>query len=291
MKVIRFYDQKNTVRYGVRLAGNVAQLITGDLFGKFRVTRQKSSIKKLLAPITPPNILAIGLNYRAHAYESGAPYPERPLLFIKATTTLTNPGDPILLPSIAPNEVDYEVELCVVIGKVARNVPRQRAKNYILGYTIGNDVSARDEQLRLDKQWARGKSHDTFCPLGPCLLIPDKEDKNFDPDHCGLRSRLNGKVMQESNTSDMIFNVAELVSFLSQNMTLLPGTVIMTGTPAGVGFSRKPPVFLRAGDIMECEIDGIGVLRNPVERVVTLPIRAPNKTGRMVGTRGPARPT
>ena len=261
MKIIRFLDWKNVIRYGELSDDQTASLIAGDIFGKYHVTRQRARIKKLLAPVQPPNILCIGLNYRKHAEETGAAIPERPVLFIKATTALTHPGDPIVLPAIAPTEVDYEVELCVVIGKPARNVSEKDAKKTILGYTVGNDVSARDEQIRLDKQWARGKSHDTFCPLGPCLLVGDKE---FDPDNANLRSRLNGKVMQDSNTNDLIFNVSHLISFLSRNMTLLPGTAIMTGTPSGVGVARKPPVFLRAGDTMECEVDGIGTLRNPV---------------------------
>ncbi len=264
MKIIRFLDPKKQIRLGVLDGGGDqcnALLIAGDLFGKYRLTRQTARIKKLLAPIVPPNILCIGLNYRKHAEETGAAIPERPVLFIKATTALTNPGDPIILPAIAPSEVDYEVELCVVIGKTARNVAEKDAKKYILGYTVANDVSARDEQIRLDKQWARGKSHDTFCPLGPCLLVGEKI---FDPDSANLRSRLNGKTMQDSNTNDLIFSVSHLVSFLSCNMTLLPGTAILTGTPSGVGVARKPPVFLRAGDSMECEVEGIGVLRNPI---------------------------
>ena len=263
MKIIRFLDAKGQLRLGTPVGNNTARLLSGDLFDKFRVSRRTARIARLLAPVTPPNILAIGLNYRAHADETGAPYPARPVLFLKATTALNHPGTPIILPKVAPREVDYEAELCIVIGETARDVSRRNAPKHILGYTVGNDVSARDEQLRLDRQWARGKSHDTFCPLGPCLLRPDRDDP-FEPDATGIRSRLNGKVMQDSNTRDLIFGVAELVSFLSRSLTLLPGTVIMTGTPSGVGFSRKPPVFLRAGDVIECEVDGIGTLRNAV---------------------------
>jgi len=159
---------------------------------------------------------------------------------------------------MAPDEVDYECELAIVMGKAAHNVVEDEALDYVLGYTCSNDVSARDCQLRLDMQWARGKSFDTFAPLGPCIQT------EMDPDHARVCTRLNGQVMQDSNTSDLIFSCRKLVSYLSHCMTLLPGTVIMTGTPAGVGFTRKPPVFLRPGDVVEIEIEGIGVLRNRV---------------------------
>jgi 2-keto-4-pentenoate hydratase/2-oxohepta-3-ene-1,7-dioic acid hydratase in catechol pathway len=161
---------------------------------------------------------------------------------------------------MAPGEVDYEAELVIIIGKRAHNVAEECALDYVLGYTCGNDVSARDCQLRLDAQWARGKSFDTFAPLGPCI------ETDLDPDSCGIRSRLNGQVMQDANTDDMIFNTSQLVSYLSRCMTLLPGTAIMTGTPSGVGFARQPAVYLRAGDLIEIEVDGIGTLANPVRR-------------------------
>ncbi len=215
---------------------------------------------KLLAPVCPPNIFALGLNYRQHAEESQMALPERPLIFLKATTSVIGPGEPIILPHMAPHEVDYEAELCIVIGKKARNVSEEEALNYVWGYTCGNDVSARDCQRRLDYgQWARAKSFDTFCPLGPWI------ETELNPDNVRIQSRLNGHIMQDARTSDLIFNCRQIISYLSHNFTLLPGTVIMTGTPEGVGFVRQPPVFLRSGDIVEIEIEGIGVLRNPVQ--------------------------
>ena len=213
---------------------------------------------ELLAPVRPPNVIAIGLNYRAHADEGGMTYPTAPVVFIKATSAVCGPCDNIVLPAMAPNEVDYECEICIVIGRQAKNVSEKDALGHVLGYTCGNDVSARDCQIRLDRQWARGKSFDTFAPLGPWI------ETEMNPDRARIRTLLNGTVMQDSHTSDMIFGCAKLVSYLSHCMTLLPGTVIMTGTPAGVGFTRKPPVFLRPGDVVEVAIDGIGTLRNQV---------------------------
>jgi 2-keto-4-pentenoate hydratase/2-oxohepta-3-ene-1,7-dioic acid hydratase in catechol pathway len=259
VKIARFLKDGG-IRYGLLKDPHTLQLIEGDVFASWQATSQTVGLEqvKLLAPVTPPNILAIGLNYREHARESNAAIPDHPILFIKANTALNNPYDNIVLPKVAPGEVDYECEIVIVIGKKARHVSEADALNYVLGYTCGNDVSARDCQTRLDKQWARGKSFDTFAPLGPWI------ETEMDPNNAGIRTRLNGKVMQDWNTNDMIFNCRELISHLSQAMTLLPGTVIMTGTPSGVGFARKPPVFLRPGDVVEIEIDGIGVLRNPV---------------------------
>jgi 2-keto-4-pentenoate hydratase/2-oxohepta-3-ene-1,7-dioic acid hydratase in catechol pathway len=256
MKIARF-EHHHEIRQGVVEGDEV------DLLAPSGTTRTGEIVNladiKLLAPVCPPNVIALGLNYQQHAAESAMELPERPLVFLKATTSVTDPNEPIILPHLAPTEVDYEAELCLVIGKTARNVSEDEALDYVMGYTCGNDVSARDCQIRLDGQWARGKSFDTFCPLGPWI------ETELDPDNCGIRSRLNGHVMQDSNTSDLIFNCRHLVSYLSHNMTLLPGTVIMTGTPEGVGFVRQPPVYMRAGDVIEIEIDGIGVLRNEVK--------------------------
>jgi len=184
-------------------------------------------------------------------------------VFFKAVSALQNPDAPIELPTrLASNEVDYEVELAVVIGKACKNVTREKALDYVLGYTVANDVSARDWQIRLGGgQWSRGKTFDTFCPLGPCIVTLDEFD---DPNALPLRTRLNGETVQNSNTSDLIFDVASVVAFLSGSTTLLPGTVILTGTPEGVGMAASPPRWLRPGDVVECEIDGIGTLRNPV---------------------------
>jgi len=213
---------------------------------------------RLLPPVTPPQILCIGLNYRAHAAESGSPVPDAPVLFVKTINTIIGPEDAIVLPAMAPDEVDYEAELVIVIGKRARHVAPEEVDRVVLGYTCGNDVSARDCQLRLDKQWARGKCFDTFAPIGPWIAV------DVDPSDLEIRLRLNGREMQCSTTADMIFDCRRLVSYLSDCMTLLPGSVIFTGTPQGVGFARKPPVFLRPGDVVEVEIERIGVLRNPV---------------------------
>jgi 2-keto-4-pentenoate hydratase/2-oxohepta-3-ene-1,7-dioic acid hydratase in catechol pathway len=207
-------------------------------------------------------IIGIGLNYGGHAKESGQSTPKAPIIFLKASTAVADPGQPIILPRMAPDEVDYEAELVIVIGKEAHNVSEDDALKYVLGFTCGNDVSARDCQLRFDVQWARGKSFDTFAPLGPWI------ETEIDSSKCSIQSRLNGKIMQSSNTSDLIFNPSQLVSYISKCMTLKPGTVIMTGTPAGVGFARKPPVFLRKGDVVEVEVGSIGTLVNPVQNEV-----------------------
>jgi len=207
--------------------------------------------------------MAIGLNYHDHMIEMGSSAPEHPMLFMKNPACVTRPDSPILLPrTLRSEKVDFEVELAVVIGKPARNVSEEHALEYVLGYTCANDISARDWQ----KQWGggqfcRGKSFDTFCPLGPVLVGTDEIK---DPSTLTLTTRLNGTVMQHGHTSDMLFSVARLISFLSGDTTLLPGTVIITGTPAGVGSGRTPPVYLQPGDLLETEIPGIGTLRNRV---------------------------
>lgn len=263
-RIARFRTAESLVAHGILEDGDTIRVIAGDLFGSWELTKQAYGLDEVqfLAPVAPPNILAIGLNYRLHALESGHELPDHPALFIKATTSLCHPGDAIVLPAVAPDEVDYECELAVIIGRKARNVSPDDALDHVLGYTCANDVSARDCQRRLDVQWARAKSFDTFCPLGPWI------ETDLDPDHAGIRTRLNGQVMQDGNTDDLIFSVSELISHLSHSLTLLPGTVILTGTPSGVGFARSPQVFLRPGDVVEIEIDGIGVLRNPVVSAV-----------------------
>ncbi len=262
MKIVRFSDGDKE-NYG-KLQDGVINRIEGNIFDDYKVTDQKLKMKEvdLLNPVNPPNIFAIGLNYKKHAIEGGhKEFPERPIIFIKATTSVVGPGDDIILPHMAPDEVDYEAELAIVIGKKAKNLNREEAHDYVLGYTCANDVSARDCQQRLDKQWARAKSFDSFCPLGPWI-----ETDVDDPDNCNISSRLNGEVMQNSNTSDLIFDTAKLISYCSQNFTLLPGTVILTGTPEGVGCARDPQVFLNQGDEIEIALEGIGVLKNSVLR-------------------------
>ncbi len=235
-------------------------LIEGSVFGEFKVTDTvvPTDKAKLLAPVDPPQIIAIGLNYRRHAVESGFAVPDLPLLFVKTSNTIVGPGEAVMLPRMAPNEVDYEAELVIVIGKKAKHVAESDVGDFILGFTCGNDVSARDCQLKIDKQWARGKCFDTFAPLGPWI------ETEMDADNADIGLKIDGEVMQASSTSDMVFSCARLVSFVSQCMTLQPGSVIMTGTPGGVGLGRDPQVYLKAGETMSVEIAGIGTLTNPV---------------------------
>ena len=251
--IVRFIDEHMNVCEG-RVVGPDLVSVSADAAGERMV-----AVRHYLPPVEPPNVFAIGRNYRAHVEETGARLPDAPLIFQKATTSLTGHDTPIVLPAAAPDEVDFEAELAIIIGREARNVAPQDALDYVRGYTCANDVSARDCQ-RNDKQWVRAKSFDTFCPLGPWLVPADE----LDPDNCPIRSRLNGRVMQESNTCQMIHPCRKLISYLSHQFTLLPGTVILTGTPDGVGFARRPPIFLRPGDRIEIEIDGIGTLANDV---------------------------
>ncbi len=263
MKIIRYRDSKCLIRYASQLADGTAREIAGDIFGKLEVTDQAADVQKLLMPVVPTAILCIGLNYRRHAAEGNAPIPKWPVLFMKLPSAAQNPGDPIDLPrQLKSEEVDYECELAVVIGRECKNVLREEALSYVLGYTCANDVSARDWQKQYGgSQWCRGKTFDTFCPLGPALVTPQDIP---DPNALQIKTILNGEVMQDWNTNDMIFDVASLIEFLSGSTRLLPGTVILTGTPHGVGMARKPPVFLKDGDEITIEIERIGALTNPV---------------------------
>jgi 2-keto-4-pentenoate hydratase/2-oxohepta-3-ene-1,7-dioic acid hydratase in catechol pathway len=218
----------------------------------------------LLAPVPDPRkIVCLGLNYRDHAAESGMEPPSEPVLFSKYPTALIGHHGEIVLPEVS-TEVDYEAELVIVIGTGGRQIPRDQAMRHVAGYTIGHDVSARDWQLnKPGKQWMAGKTFDTFAPVGPALVTTDEIP---DPHSLGIRLRLNGKTMQDSNTSQFIFKVDEVVSYLSQIFTLEPGDLIFTGTPPGVGMARKPPVWLQPGDVVEVEIDHLGILRNSVVR-------------------------
>ncbi len=264
MKIIRYSDPSGTIRYAAETSPGKHQVIKGDPFGARDVTSEEAKIAQLLAPIVPTQILAIGLNYRHHAAESGMKEPAYPVLFFKGINTLQHPNAPIVLPrKLASHEVDYECELAVVIGRACKNVSRENALNYVLGYTCANDVSARDWQIKLGGgQWCRGKTFDTFSPLGPCLVTTDEIP---DPSKLKIRTILNGKTMQDWNTGDMIFDVPTIIEFLSASTTLVPGTVILTGTPHGVGMAVKPsPVWLKAGDFVTIEIDAIGALTNPV---------------------------
>jgi 5-carboxymethyl-2-hydroxymuconate isomerase len=208
----------------------------------------------------PGKIVAIGLNYMDHVRESGATPPDKPLVFTKFTTSLIGDGEEIRIPRAITERVDWEVELAVVIDRTASHVSVQDALAYVRGYTVANDVSARDVQFA-DGQWVRAKSLDTFCPLGSELVSVD------DPQDLKLVTRVNGEVMQDSNTSEMIFGVGELISFCSQSFTLEPGDIILTGTPWGCGEFMEPKRSLKDGDVVECEIEGVGLLRNPVVEV------------------------
>lgn len=263
MKIIRYQDRNGQIRYGSLQSDGSAVEIDGDVYDHPRPSTRPADVAKLLAPIVPSSILCIGLNYRRHAAEGNAQVPTYPVLFVKGNNTLQNPDDPILIPTrLASHEVDYECELAVVIGKACKNVKRENALEYVLGYTCANDVSARDWQLtKGGGQWCRGKFFDTFAPLGPCLATPASIPN---PNALAIKTTLNGAVMQDWNTNDMIFDVPALIEFLSGSTTLLPGTVILTGTPHGVGMARKPPVWLKPGDVVTIEIEGIGALTNPV---------------------------
>ena len=263
MKIIRYEDIQGAIGYAAQQADGMAFKLTGDIYHSPKLTNEKADVTKLLAPIQPSSIICIGLNYRKHAEETGAKFPEYPVVFFKGINTLLNPGEPILLQThLKSDEVDYECELAVVIGRGCKNVSRQNALGYVLGYTCCNDVSARDWQIkRGGGQWSRGKTFDTFSPLGPVLVTPDEIPN---PNHLKIRTVLNGQVMQDWNTNDMIFDVPALIEFLSGSTTLLPGTVILTGTPHGVGMAQKPPRWLKAGDNVTIEIEKIGALQNPV---------------------------
>ncbi len=266
MKIVRFISEDNQTELGLYNPEQPEEtrIIRGNIFGDFETTSKRVKIKSFLSPVEPCNILALGLNYRKHADETKMAYPEIPVVFIKATTSVIGHLSPILLPAAGPERVDYEAELAVIIGKAVKNISPSEAKVCILGYACANDVSARDWQLEKQaKQWARGKSFDTFCPLGPYLVTRDEIP---DPDHLRIRTILNGHTLQDSSTADMIFNVPAIISDLSRSMTLLPGTVILTGTPEGVGFTRQPPVYLKDGDTVVIDIENIGQLVSPVKK-------------------------
>lgn len=226
-----------------------------------REARLKRDIVTLKAPIsTPPKIICLGLNYRDHAEEAKAKIPEEPVIFMKPRTSIVGPDEPVLKPGFV-KQLDYEVELAIVIGKRGRNTPLSAAKEHIFGYTAFNDISARDIQFK-DGQWTRGKSFDTFAPIGPCITTANQID---DPSNLSMYARVNNEVRQNSSTRSMVFNVYEVVHQLSRVMTLEPCDIVATGTPSGVAAFMKPkPRFLKPGDTVEVEIENIGTLRNPI---------------------------
>jgi 2-keto-4-pentenoate hydratase/2-oxohepta-3-ene-1,7-dioic acid hydratase in catechol pathway len=265
MKLLRFKNEQYPQGCIGKVDRDIVTVMTGSMFEGLSETKETvslSSITDFLPPVDPVNIIAIGANYVDHVKESNAEIPKIPLVFIKTTNTLTAHGKDIVLPKNNPDAVDYEAELAIVIGKKASYVSEEEAMNYVFGYTCANDVSARDVQIKIDAQWARGKSFDTFCPLGPFLVTDIK-----DPRELHVTLRLNGEQMQDQPVSDMIFSIPRIISHLSAGITLYPGTVILTGTPSGVGMACNPPRYLKAGDVVEVEIDKVGILRNTVRNM------------------------
>jgi 2-keto-4-pentenoate hydratase/2-oxohepta-3-ene-1,7-dioic acid hydratase in catechol pathway len=248
MKIVRYSTKDGREEYGV-LSGETVQRIDGTPYDAVKTTDRYYRLNevKLLTPCVPSKIIALGVNYRSHGEEMGHRIPTEPLIFIKPSTSVIGPEDDIIYPE-SSERVDYEGELGVVIKTVASHVSLEEAPAYILGYTCVNDVTARDIQAR-DKQWTRSKSFDTFCPIGPCI------ETELDPDNTQLEALLNGEVRQHTNTSDLVFTVYELVNFISEVMTLLPGDVIATGTTSGIG-------PMQPGDTIEVRIENIGTLRN-----------------------------
>uniref|UniRef100_A0AAV1U1W1 Fumarylacetoacetase-like C-terminal domain-containing protein n=1 Tax=Peronospora matthiolae TaxID=2874970 RepID=A0AAV1U1W1_9STRA len=264
--ITRFLDEHGAIRCGQRTDdGSTALLIEGDdPLGTLYFTGETATIEKVLAPVVPSQILGIGLNYRQHAMETKMPEPKFPVLFTKGVNALQHPHDPVVIPRVAsdPPEVDYECELAVVLKESCCNVTQEEALAFVGGYTCANDISARRWQGKKGGgQWCRAKTFDTFCPLGPVLITPESIPN---PQTLDIATYLNGEQVQKSNTSDMIFSVAEIISLLSQDCTLPKGTLILTGTPEGVGFARDPPLYLAPGDMVEVEIERIGKLVNPI---------------------------
>lgn len=281
MKIVRFLRPDNSSGWGIQTDHGIQDLTNADqslptsiveLIPKWSQFEQRiAGLNKKLGTSTEPlrlicpldrpgKILCIGLNYRDHAIETNAPIPVEPIVFCKMPTAMIGPNEVIRLPSVS-NEVDYEAELVIVIGQRVKLATAEQAAESIFGYTVGNDVSARDWQKgKPGKQWFLGKSFDTFAPLGPAIAMASSIPH---PDRLKIQCRLNGQMVQDSNTSELIFRPVELVQYISQVMTLEPGDVIYTGTPSGVGVARTPPLFLKDGDRVEIDIESIGRLSNP----------------------------
>lgn len=241
--------------------------LEGDpLTGTAQVTNDAVKLAQWLPPVNPRMIMCIGKNYAAHAHEMDSDAPEYPVLFIKNISAATGHDCPVHIPRVCDDEIDYEGELAVIIGKTACNVSETDALNYVAAYTCANDISARIWQKQKGgSQWNRGKSFDTFAPMGPWAVTPESLP---DPQALTLETRLNGEVMQQGETANMIFPIARLIAFLSQDTTIVPGAVILTGTPEGVGWARDPKVTLKPGDVVEVTIDAIGALRNRIEAAI-----------------------
>lgn len=270
MKLITFTHDMLT-RLGEVVGDDVYMLSTSDTMRMHEliwrgITPTRTSQRFTLAdvtihaPLRPGKIIAIGRNYAEHAKETGNEPPPRPLIFAKFPSAIIDPGATITWRESITKEVDWEVELAVIIGKKARNVSEDEALDHVFGYTVANDVSARDLQLRTDGQWTRGKSLDTFCPMGPMIVTRDEIE---DPQKLKLKTTINDEVMQDGNTKDMIFNVRYLIHYCSQMFTLEPADVILTGTPPGVGEGRDPKLYLKDGDVVTCSVENVGEISNP----------------------------
>ena len=251
MRIVRYQINDETPKPGWILDDNVCE-IQGDLFGQYRRRDAKMPLAdvKLVAPCQPTKIICVGRNYVEHAKELGNEVPKVPLIFLKPPSSIISNGDSIILPPQS-KQVEHEAELVIVIGKRGRNIIAEEAKDYVFGYTVGNDVTARDLQ-KTDDQWTRAKGFDTFCSFGPWI------DTEFDPSDAVVTSRVNGQMRQMASTRDMVFNVATLIAYISSIMTIEPGDIIFTGTPGGVG-------ELKNGDVVDIEIEGLGKLSNPVK--------------------------
>jgi 2-keto-4-pentenoate hydratase/2-oxohepta-3-ene-1,7-dioic acid hydratase in catechol pathway len=263
MRVARFLDDKGVVSYGIEGNGAITYATGCPFAGTLKDTGKKAVVVKLLAPVDCSTLYCIGLNYKKHADELGLPYPQNPIVFTKAASTVTGHGAEVVKPRIT-EKLDYEVELAVVIGKTCKDVSESDALNYVVGYTVANDLSTRDWQKQLELsggQWTFSKNFDGFAPLGPVLVTADEMPN---PNDVGLKTWVNGELKQDSRTSDFIFNIQKCISFLSIGNTLAAGTVILTGTPFGVAEGGKPPRFMQPGDVVVCEIEGIGKLENKI---------------------------
>jgi len=289
-RLLRFVDSSNQIHYGVPVDDNIkgyrkdvteAYIVdtknSNDIYatissGNYTVNRNnRVSIKQLLSPVEPRNIYGIGLNYAKHAIESKMDLPSYPVVFMKNTSSITGSGkgNDIVIPKqcMYTDQIDYEGELCVIIGKECKNVSERDALDYVFGFTIAHDVSSRDWQLNKERsgtQWTYSKCFDTFCPLGPYITLRDPLMQQYDIQKLQIETYLNNEKLQDMSTSDMIFSVRKIISFLSQGTTLAPGTIILTGTPEGVGMKREPPIWLKKGDHVEISITGLGTLINDV---------------------------
>ncbi|MCZ6673059.1 MAG: fumarylacetoacetate hydrolase family protein [Verrucomicrobia bacterium] len=263
MKLIRYVDADGVPGYASLGKDGQYFKVNRNEEEILEISGENAEIAGILAPVIPPAIYCVGINYAAHAKETGSKRGDYPVIFMKAPTAVQSPEQPIVIPRyLRSDKVDYEGELAVVIGKSCKNVTPEEALDYVLGYTIANDVSARDWQKEKGGgQFCRGKTFDTFCPLGPALVSAEDIEN---PNDLEIQTRVNGELMQDGKTRDMIYDVPTVISFLSGSNTLLPGTVILTGTPDGVGAAQDPPRFLKEGDQVEITISGIGTLVNPV---------------------------